>query len=142
MKIEFSYVEAARKELQEKSIKDIQIDTAKKWAARAYVAFEIAAYFSSEDRDSAIGWFHVGEEYRHEALKHAALVEGKESDDLLKGIKDLLSFIRDMAIEAVYGVSLEIVTEVEEETVTEEDLEEISEEDRFDDGQGQTDKAD
>ena len=142
MKIEFSYVEAARRELQEKSMEEIQIDTAKKWAARAHVAFEIAAYFGAEDRDNAIGWFHVGEEYRHEALEHAALVESEESDGLLQAVRDLLNPIRDAAIESAYGVRSEVVTEVEEETVTEEDIEEATEEGQADDGQGQTDKAD
>jgi hypothetical protein len=40
MKIDFKYIEDARQELQEKSMEDIQIETAKKWAARAYVAYE------------------------------------------------------------------------------------------------------
>lgn len=143
MKIEFSYVEAARKELQEKSMEDIQIDTAKKWAARAHVAYEIAYWFGEEgDRDSAIGWFHVGEEYRHEALEHAALVDSKEGDDLLQSVRDLVSSLRDSAIESVYGVSSEAVTEANEEVVNEEDLELIVEEDDKNDGQEKTDKAD
>jgi len=127
MKIEFKYIEDARQELQEKSLEDIQIETAKKWAARAYVAYEIAVYFGSEDRDNAMGWFHVGEEYRHEALEHAALVEAEdESNSLLNNIRELLNPIRDMAIESAYGVRSEVVTEVEEETVSEEDIEEAS----------------
>ncbi len=141
MKIEFSYVEAARQELQEKSMEEIQVDTAKKWAARAHVAFEIASYFGAEDRDNAIGWFHVGEEYRHEALEHAALVESEESDGLLQAVRDLLNPVRDAAIESAYGVRSEVVTEVEEETVTEEDIEEATEESE-DDGSGKADKAD
>jgi hypothetical protein len=129
MKIELKYIEDARQELQEKSMEDIQIETAKKWAARAYVAYEIAVYFGSEDRDNAMGWFHVGEEYRHEALEHSALIEVEdESNDLLDSIRKLLNPIRDMAIESAYGVKSEVVTEVEEETISEDDIEEASSE--------------
>jgi hypothetical protein len=142
MEIDFSYVEAAREEMQEKSMEDIQIDTAKKWAARAYVAFEFAVYFGDEDRYNTMGWFNVnaiswfniGEECRRKALEHVALVEDFEkSDELVKAVHKLLSPIRDSAIESAYGVRSEVVTEIEEETLTEEDIEEASQQEEGED---------
>jgi thioesterase domain-containing protein len=143
MEIDFSYIETAREEMREKSIEDIQIDTAKKWAARAYVAFEIAAYLGEEDKDNAmmgwlnvnaINWFNIGEECRRKALEHVALVEDFEkSDELVKAIHKLLGPIRDSAIESAYGVRSEVVTEVEEETLTEEDIEEASQQEEGED---------
>jgi hypothetical protein len=112
MEIDFSYIEAAREEMREKSMEDIQIDTAKKWAARAYVAFEFAVHFGEEDKDNAmmgwlnvntISWFNIGEECRGKALEHVALVKDFEkSDELVKAIHKLLSPIRDSAIKSVY----------------------------------------
>jgi hypothetical protein len=131
MKIDFKYIEDARQELQEKSMEDIQIETAKKWAARAYVAYEIAAYFESEDRDNVMGWFYIGEEYRRKALEHAALVEAEdESTSLLNSIRELLNPFRELlnpfrevAIESDHVMKSEVE---EEETVFEDDIEEAS----------------
>lgn len=126
MKIRSEEIEAAVAELKEKTLEDIQIETAKKWAARAYVAFGIAAYESDEQMD-AVSWFHVGEEYRHEALEHAALVSDQASSlELLQEVRKLTDEIRDDAIASAYDTedseeAGEILDGSEQEEVKEED---------------------
>lgn len=96
------YIEDARQELVEKSYQEIQTETALKWAARAFAAYEIVFRLDSEAEQ--IGWFHVAEEYRHEALEHAALVEDEQtSDHTISTVRMMLSDIRDGAIEIVYS---------------------------------------
>ena len=96
------YIEEARAELMEKSYQDIQTETALKWAARAYAAYEIVFRLDSDAEQ--IGWFHVGEEYRHEALEHSALIEDEEiSNNAMSTVRGMLSDIRDAAIEVVYS---------------------------------------
>lgn len=68
-------LEDARKELGEKNLAQIQTETAWKWASRAAVSFEncLAAQGSKK-----LACWSIGEEYFHEALEHAALVEGED----------------------------------------------------------------
>jgi len=96
------YVEQARQELMEKSYQDIQQETAYKWAGRAYAAYEVV--FRVDSSSEQIGWFHVAEEYRHEALEHASLVEDEEaSDESLANVRGLLREVRNAAIELVHS---------------------------------------
>jgi hypothetical protein len=74
-------LEKARKELSEKNLNDIQKETAVTWASRAAVSFENCL---QSDGIKKVTCFAVGEEYLHEALEHAALVEG---EDVLSQIK-------------------------------------------------------
>lgn len=74
-------LEKARKELSEKNLNDIQKQTAMTWAARAAVSFENCL---QSEGIRKVTCFAVGEEYLHEALEHAALVEG---EDVLSQIK-------------------------------------------------------
>lgn len=60
-------IEAAKKELQEKTLTDIQMETAYKWASRALACRELF-----EDNNQLMLDYS---EYMHEALEHAALVE-------------------------------------------------------------------
>jgi hypothetical protein len=55
-------VESAKEELQKKSLDEIQRETAYKWASRALAARELQL-------------LNDHNEYVHEALEHAALVE-------------------------------------------------------------------
>jgi hypothetical protein len=74
-------LEKAKKELSEKNLNDIQKETAITWASRAAVSFENCL---QSDGLKKVTCFAVGEEYLHEALEHAALVEG---EDVLSQIK-------------------------------------------------------
>jgi len=63
----------ARMELISKTLKQIQTETAFTWASRAIVAFENSA--KVKNPDVAMKWLLEAEEYKHEALEHAALLE-------------------------------------------------------------------
>lgn len=62
-------VEGAFREVQEKSDREIESDTAHKWAARAIACFQL------HQSTGELRWFLRGNDYRHEAIEHAALVE-------------------------------------------------------------------
>lgn len=76
-------VKAAIKELEVKSIEDIQRETAWKWASRACASFQKAS--EQKSLKAAVKWLMEAEEYKHEAVEHAALVE-KEDGKLLKEV--------------------------------------------------------
>lgn len=59
------YIRRAAAELRQKTLNDIQVETAKIWAGRAIVA-------------AGMGFAHDAIEYAHEAIEHAAL-SGKDS---------------------------------------------------------------
>jgi len=75
-------VEKARKELEGKSITDIEHATALTWGARAVASFQLCA--QSGEWESRFRFFCDGENYRQEALEHAAM-----SDDW-RGLLPLL----------------------------------------------------
>jgi hypothetical protein len=73
-------IESAKKEITSKSLDTIQKETAYKWASRALAAkefFQVNPQFMLDYN-----------EYVHEALEHAALVE---EDGFFQKIKSLLS---------------------------------------------------
>ena len=65
------YIRRASTELRQKTLNDIQVETAKIWAGRAIVA-------------ASLGLAHDAIEYAHEAIEHAAL-SGK--DWLLRDVR-------------------------------------------------------
>jgi len=64
---------AALKELSEKTLQQIQIETAYKWAYRAWAAHRLA-----QDAQSSPSWAADAVEYEHEAIEHAALADDQE----------------------------------------------------------------
>src|SRR6266403_953682 len=62
-------LEAARKELKDKTETQIEEETAAKWAARAIVCYEKCA------EGGSVEMFSRGDDNYHEALEHAALSE-------------------------------------------------------------------
>jgi hypothetical protein len=71
-KIGFDIAEAM-KEVQTKSEKQIERETASKWASRAMAVFILAAKESDpKERCRLLDW---GDDLKHEALEHAALAE-------------------------------------------------------------------
>jgi hypothetical protein len=63
---------SAMKELKQKSILDIERATAITWGSRASAAFRLAARTPGEEGRH---WLMDGENYRQEALEHAAMTE-------------------------------------------------------------------
>lgn len=72
-------VDAAKKEVQEKQEEEIEVETAYKWASRAIACFQLHA------ETELVKWLIKGEDYRHEALEHAALA--KDGGDTLNAIE-------------------------------------------------------
>jgi hypothetical protein len=62
-------VEAAKKEVLEKSEEQLEIETAYKWGARAVACFQL---FKEEQEHS---WLRRGFDNRHESFEHASLAE-------------------------------------------------------------------
>ena len=77
-------VDEAKQELSQKNLQQIQTETAWKWASRAAASFDNC--LSAEGTRKLACW-SIGEEYYHEALEHAALVEGA---DLIGQVKQAL----------------------------------------------------
>lgn len=67
MKITRSAVDAAYKELEEKTLAEIHRETAVKWLARGLAAVR------HHDESGDESWLSDAEDYFHEALEHAAL---------------------------------------------------------------------
>lgn len=65
-------VDEALKELEEKSYRQIQEETAYKWGARAAASYQM---LMSESGPKQLVLWTLAEEYYHEAVEHAALVE-------------------------------------------------------------------
>ena len=72
------YLDKASDELAEKTLHDIQIETALTWCGRACVA-------------ARLGLKQDAKEYAHEAIEHAAL---SGQDDLLAGVREALATYR------------------------------------------------
>jgi hypothetical protein len=83
--------QAAMKELGVKSLKVIQIETAKTWAHRAWAAYTMAHTLANstvkDNLDQTVRWLHDAVEYEHEAIEHAALTG---DDALLVHIRNLI----------------------------------------------------
>lgn len=79
-------VAAARKELLAKSLGDIEHDTALTWGARAAACLDLAKDAIGEERTK---WLRDAENYRQEALEHAAMTE--DFDFLKQVVKAIAS---------------------------------------------------
>lgn len=88
-------IEKARKELSEKNLNDIQIQTAWTWASRAAASYQNS--LDAKGKDKLLYW-SLGEEYYHEAVEHAALAD---SDSFLKEVRDALAPYQEDASEAL-----------------------------------------
>lgn len=80
-------IQEALEELKNKNLDQIQTETAWKWASRAAASFQNALQATGIKK---MACFAIGEEYMHEALEHAALVEGAEILPLIK--KELVPY--------------------------------------------------
>jgi hypothetical protein len=83
----------ARAELNKKSYREIQEETAWKWGSRAAVSYEKVLEVSSEFK---VATFVMAEEYYHEAIEHAALVE-EGAAELIEDLQDQVRKYQDEA---------------------------------------------
>lgn len=79
-------IKDALQEVLSKSEGQIQRETANKWASRAIACYKLYA------RTGDLCWLVRAEEYKHEAVEHAAV-----ADDSLKTLKNLQSILKDAA---------------------------------------------
>jgi hypothetical protein len=75
----------ALEELAQKSLHEIQSETALKWAWRAWAALEHGRHAKGATRAR---WRSDANEYAHEALEHAALAE--QGDGLLAEVREIV----------------------------------------------------
>ena len=90
-------VESAKKELAEKTLDQIQRETAWKWASRAAASFENVIV---ADPEKKVSIYMAGAEYLHEAIEHASLV--------FDGDGALVDEIRLAIAEAAVGAVVDI----------------------------------
>lgn len=75
-------VEKAKQELQQKTLQQIQRDTALSWGARTMAVIEFSDQAKSQTE--LLHWMVDAHEYYHEALEHGALVDEPGFFDNLK----------------------------------------------------------
>lgn len=85
----------ARHELAQKTLADIQRETAYKWAHRALAAYTYAAEANAlpPPAKSTAAWLLDAHEYGHEALEHAALTE---DPDVLADVQAIIRWGRNL----------------------------------------------
>lgn len=83
-------IEKADKEISAKPLHQIQKDTAYTWGSRG-----IAAYKKYLDTKK-LPWLFDGDEYYHESVEHAALVESK-NPKVLKDVQKYVGAFRERA---------------------------------------------
>jgi hypothetical protein len=87
-------VEEAEKELAKTPYHEIQKSTAWKWAGRAAATFN--AVEEEKDPLGKVKRYHLAEEFRHEAIEHAALYE--DNGKLVAKVEKELDSYRDKAL--------------------------------------------
>jgi hypothetical protein len=87
----------ARKELAEKNLEDIQEDTAWTWASRSVVSFENVLKASKKMK---LAFFIAGQEYYHEAVEHASLVDDKVL--LVQEVKEAIEGSAQLAVKDIH----------------------------------------
>lgn len=86
----------ALQELENKTYRQIQKETAVKWASRAAAAYQNCS--KAKKSEKLVLWT-VAEEFYHEAIEHAALVEDEE--DLVKNVREAVHPYLDKAAESM-----------------------------------------
>ena len=75
---------AALMELSQKSLQDINTETAQTWAYRAWAAARLASLTQGETREK---FLHDQTDYEHEAIEHGALA----GDDVLAAVRRIIA---------------------------------------------------
>ncbi len=127
-------VDGARQELMTTEYADIQNETARKWLARALAAYELGT--ESETAKETISWLEFGNEYIHEALEHAALVE--DGGELVQAIANAGAEAKHLLTQSIFGA--EEGSEQEESEDQPEELFEEGEEGLEDSSEGDHDQ--
>lgn len=99
-------VEKGLKELREKQLLQIERETAKTWGGRAAASFQLA--IEAGKLGERVRHLYEGENYRQEALEHAAMTED------IKFLEDIAREIEDYRKEALENIQ-ELLTKTDEE---------------------------
>ena len=102
-------VKEAEEELDRESYVEIQGETAWKWGSRAAATYEKLIKAKKEFK---LGLWTMAEEYYHEAVEHAALVEDEASDL----VKDIQKAVRPYQDKAFKNMESTFDQDLEEET--------------------------
>jgi hypothetical protein len=89
-------LEEARQELDQKSYRDSQIETAFKWGARAAVSY--GRIKEVTDQEEKLKFWTVAEEFFHESIEHAALVED-DGNKTLQEVRDAVRPFQEAAFQ-------------------------------------------
>lgn len=89
-------VEQALVELEQKDYRTIQEETAWKWASRACACYQNCV---SSEISGRLECWTLAEEYYHEAIEHAALVEGQPY--LVQEVRDAIAPYQEKAATAM-----------------------------------------
>jgi hypothetical protein len=86
---EYESKKVALAELQAKTLRQIQVETAYAWAYRAWAAKQLSDEAKARDDKHAFVSFLIdAAEYSHEAVEHGALAE---DDDVLADVRRIVS---------------------------------------------------
>ena len=96
-------VREARFELKKKSYREIQEETAWKWAARAAASYENVGTLEGPVKFET---YLLGQEYEHEAIEHAALI----SDPDVNLVKEVQEALESFQLEAWHELQLAFFT--------------------------------
>lgn len=92
-------MEKALKELREKELLDIEMETAKTWGGRAAASYRLA--METGKLGERIRHIYEGENFRQEALEHASMTEDL---DFLQEIGEEIQEARKEALEVLQGL--------------------------------------
>lgn len=111
-------IEGALKELQEKTVSDIEHATAMKWAARAVASYQLST--SEQDPGKSLDLLRNGDTFSSEALEHAANV--KDHGALVSELQSILEDYEYYAKMALVGNAKGEVDEVSSKELTEDSV--------------------
>lgn len=94
------HFEKAVDELQKKTMIDIEWETAQTWGGRAAASFQMAC--DAADTPTALKHFFQGENFRQEAMEHAAMVE--DHGKLVGTVQDEIDEHRRPALDRLEGL--------------------------------------
>ena len=95
-------IKEAKEELTNKSYKDIQTETTWKWGSRAAASYQ--NLIDTVNNHEKLMLSYLAEEYYHEAIEHAALVE--DDGKLVKKFQQEIAELKAKAAENIHKALL------------------------------------
>jgi len=93
----------ALEEIQNKSYRQIEMETAWKWASRSAAAYQLVS--NSNEKKHILETFSVAEDFYHEAVEHAALVE-EDASKLVKEVQEAILPYMEKAVKHMDSIIL------------------------------------